>query len=92
MELSKVHYIIVDRAEGRIEEVGRPEIFTSFQDASSTLLRWAYTAPKPGDGYHKADVVFVSDTGYGEPNEAKRIQVCLNKGVWIDLKRFFKNA
>lgn len=57
----KVAYIILERAEGLIEECGKPVVVKSWKAADEVLRVWALTAPETG--YDKVDFVAVFRNG-----------------------------
>ncbi len=51
-----VQCVHLERAEGLTWECSMEHVVFSLEDAESQLYAWAWTAPEPGQGYHKADV------------------------------------
>lgn len=72
----EIETVTITRAEGRHEEVGKALVLRTVEEADAVLAVWAHTAPKPGNGYDKTDVVIHFSDG-----SEYRCTVCLNAGV-----------
>jgi hypothetical protein len=57
-----VKAITINRAEGLIEECGKPVTVATFAEAQAVLIKWGQTAPK-GGGYDKVDFSVVWEDG-----------------------------
>ena len=59
----RVKYIVLERSEGRIDEVEKPVAVKTFQEANEVLAQWARTAPPKGHGYDKTGFLVIWEDG-----------------------------
>jgi hypothetical protein len=63
MTKTEIEYIIIERAEGLIEETLKPVVVHTFAGSDRILRQWATTAPNTG-GYDKCDFILIFKDGY----------------------------